>query len=648
MLRLTRTAGAVAGLAIVATALPAPAYNRPGPTTLIVRSDLTGKAPKTGSSEFQRISDDGRYVAYDSTSSDIVAGDTNVVSDVFEWDRVTGKTTRVSVASNGLQGVPAKVDASHPLPQGSMMGDVSADGRYVVFSSDDTNLVVGDTNLAVDVFVHDRVTKTTRRASVSSSGAQADGGTLNAATISGNGRYVAFLSAATNLVPGDTNNLVDAFVHDMVTGRTTRVSDNATGASSAVAISADGRYAAWSTAGTTDTPAQAWVRDLRNGSERRADIAAPGISPPAQTPLLGGAAVAQDGISADGRYVLFSSSDTYVPAKTTRAYVSNTPAIEFYRHDFATGRTERVTVTSAGEQRDGGVYTTAHMSPDGRFVAFDSRGDFTSLTGAGPCTDVSGLTCPNRHAYLRDMQLGSTELVGWTYAGKPAATGFAEGAMWASVSASGRYVAFLTNSESMYPGQPARGQPGDSWWTYLRDRGPVIGVSGLAATGALTVAGDSTFGRSGIVGRVDARDDVSPALTALGANISAGSVVYRPATADLYLRIQLEQMPTYDAVAPGLVYACHLTVNGIRYDVRATKSALGPSFELLRAGAAGWARVARLRGGYGTTGAEVVAALPLRLIGAASGARISDVGVAAALGTTTDGALSSVVDRLDL
>ena len=164
VITLSRAAGAAACLALGVANLPASAaYVRPGPTVLVVHSSLTGKVPTTGSSGFERVSADGRYVAYASNSTDIVAGDTNLVSDVFEWDRVTGKTVRVSVASGGAQGIPAKVDANHPLPQGSLMGDVSADGRYVVFSSDDTNLVIGDTNLAADVFVHDRVTGSTRR-----------------------------------------------------------------------------------------------------------------------------------------------------------------------------------------------------------------------------------------------------------------------------------------------------------------------------------------------------------------------------------------------------------------------------------------------------------------------------------------------------
>jgi len=375
-----------------------------------------------------------------------------------------------------------------------------------------------------------------------------------------------------------------------------------------------------------------WVRDLNTGRERRADIPAPGIAPPAQTPLLGGAFATQDGISTDGRYVLFESSDAYVPTKTTRAFVSNTPAVEFYRHDFGTGRTERVSLTSAGEERDGGLLTTAQMSPDGRFVAFDTRAALASDQPA-PCTDAFGLSCPNRHVFVRDMQQGATEMAVWTDDGRPGADGFAEGAQWASISADGRYVAFATDSESMYPGQPARGQPGDAWWTYLRDRGVPSGVDSL------------TVGRSasGVSTRTDAGNDVEPSLAALGADITGASLVQR--RSDLYVRIELSQTPAYDVALPGLVYACDVTVDGVRYEVRVGKVGGAPSFALFRSAGGGWQRVATLHGGYGTAGAEVDAAVPLRLIGWQHGARIGDINARTGFGAPDTG-IDVAIDRL--
>jgi hypothetical protein len=150
-------------------------------------------------------------------------------------------TTRVSVSSAGKQG--------NRESQVGSARSMSADGRYVTFISYATNLVSGDTNNAPDVFVRDRLTGETTRASVNSSGTEGNYFSVGS-TISGDGRYVAFGSAATNLVPGDTNDIDDVFVHDNVLGETTRVSVDSSGnqandGSGGASISADGRYVAF-------------------------------------------------------------------------------------------------------------------------------------------------------------------------------------------------------------------------------------------------------------------------------------------------------------------------------------------------------------------------------------------------------------------
>ena len=141
------------------------------------------------------ISADGSYVAFASFASNLVSGDTNDTSDIFVRDRLTGQTTRVSVDSSGMQGNGWSYDPS-----------ISADGRYVAFNSEATNLVAGDTNDRRDVFVYDRVTGQTTRVSVSSGGTQGNGDYGSyLPSISADGRYVAFDSDANNLVSGDTN-----------------------------------------------------------------------------------------------------------------------------------------------------------------------------------------------------------------------------------------------------------------------------------------------------------------------------------------------------------------------------------------------------------------------------------------------------------
>src|SRR5438445_496038 len=189
------------------------------------------------------LSADGRFVAFDSAATDLVAGDTNGVSDVFVHDRQTGTTERVSVASDGTQGNDA-----------SFYSALSADGRFVAFDSDATNLVAGDTNGTTDVFVHDRQTGTTERVSVASGGGTQgngkSGGFFAFPALSADGRFVAFQSDAPNLVAGDTNGTTDVFVHDRQTGTTERVSvasggSQGNGCSAGPVLSADGRFVAF-------------------------------------------------------------------------------------------------------------------------------------------------------------------------------------------------------------------------------------------------------------------------------------------------------------------------------------------------------------------------------------------------------------------
>ncbi|NIS65842.1 MAG: hypothetical protein GTO05_11935, partial [Gemmatimonadales bacterium] len=191
-----------------------------------------------GESMAPALSADGRFVAFHSEATNLVVGDTNGAMDVFRYDRDTGDTIRVSVATAGAEGNAGSYDPA-----------ISADGRYVAFDSDATNLVADDTNGAADVFVHDCTTGETSRVSVTTMGAQGNYGSYYPA-ISSDGRYVAFESDATNLVAGDLNFWTDVFVHDRETGETTRVSVTSGGVegddgSYWPAISGDGRYVAF-------------------------------------------------------------------------------------------------------------------------------------------------------------------------------------------------------------------------------------------------------------------------------------------------------------------------------------------------------------------------------------------------------------------
>jgi Tol biopolymer transport system component len=171
-------------------------------STTRVSVDSAGRQAN-GPSSVAAISADGRFVAFESDATNLVAGDTNGLTDIFVHDLVARTTTRVSVDSLGRQ-------ANGP----SFNPSISSDGRFVAFESNATNLVPADSLLKRDVFVRDLVLGSTVRASVDSADRQALGASGGAA-ISGDGRSVAFESDANNLVPGDTNLTRDVFVHDL-------------------------------------------------------------------------------------------------------------------------------------------------------------------------------------------------------------------------------------------------------------------------------------------------------------------------------------------------------------------------------------------------------------------------------------------------
>jgi len=193
------------------------------------------------------ISANGRLVAFRSLASNLVPDDRNGVGDIFVHDRKTGLTARVSLDSAGGQG-----NASSDGPS------ISANGRFVAYSSSASNLAPGDDNGTRDIFVHDRKTGLTRRVSVNSAGDQGNANSDNQ-SISANGRFVAFGSAATNLAPGDDNEQFDIFMHDSKTGLTTRVSEDSLGVGGNdqawnASMSAKGRFVAFESNSTNLVP----------------------------------------------------------------------------------------------------------------------------------------------------------------------------------------------------------------------------------------------------------------------------------------------------------------------------------------------------------------------------------------------------------
>jgi Tol biopolymer transport system component len=317
-------------------------------------------AQSNGWNAYPAISADGAWLAFASDGNNLVAGDTNGARDVFLIEIATGQLARVSVGSSGEQ-------ANAESATGAASIAVSADGRYVAFNSLADNLVRGDTNQRLDVFVHDRVTGQTTRVSVRSSGEQAtDSSGFGGMAISGDGRIVAFCSTANDLAPGDTNVVSDVFVHDRVTSVTTRVSVSSAGIegdaySIAPALSYDGRVVAFLSAASTLVPLDTngrldvFVHDRLNGVTLRASEG-PGDVQWAFDSLF-------PSLSADGRYVAFETRNAQSPSPFQILVI-----------DLAT---DQIVLASHAPEpppfhSGNGDSTAASLSGDGSIVAFRS------------------------------------------------------------------------------------------------------------------------------------------------------------------------------------------------------------------------------------------------------------------------------------
>jgi Tol biopolymer transport system component len=268
-----------------------------------VSVDAAGQ-PALGDSRLASVSADGRHVAFVSRAANLAAGDDNGENDIFVRDRNHHRTARIS---NGLGGAAA--DGA------STQASISRDGQIVAFRSSATNLVPGDTNYGDDIFVY--VRKTGRITRIAGPAAQPNGDSLEPA-LAGDGRFVAFVSYADNLVPHDDNQREDVFVYDRRSGRIARASESAQGAagngsSGQPTITPDGRFVAFLSDadnlvdGDTNRRKDIFVKDMRTRRILRVSMAADGSQ--------GDGDCFQPSISADGVTVAFrSNAGNLVPA----------------------------------------------------------------------------------------------------------------------------------------------------------------------------------------------------------------------------------------------------------------------------------------------------------------------------------------------
>jgi len=353
--------------------------------------------------------------------------------------------------TDAVYGLPVKISAAPEGAPGtgdSRSASVSGDGRYVAYASASSNLVAGDTNGMQDIFLHDRLGGTTKRISLGAGGVQADGDSY-APTVSVDGAYVLFTSKATNLTEGDANLNEDLFLYDDKLGTVQRIAEYVpgsefAGAGSSYQISADGRYVAYAgKTGSTGT-CEIWLLDRRPNPENGKISPAKLIT---RQKYIYETFRARLSISADGRFVAFDSRSTDI---TPDDVVSNssTKHREVYLYDAAK---DEMTKVSRGPDGKGGNNYSYYpiISADGRYVAYLSMA--TNIVPAD--------TKNTQDLYVYDRLNGTTELASVDSGGiQPGVDVYDP-----SISADGRYVSFHTDGAY---------DPGDSGRTdvYIRDR----------------------------------------------------------------------------------------------------------------------------------------------------------------------------------
>jgi Tol biopolymer transport system component len=371
---------------------------------------------------YPSISGSGRFVVFETNSGNLVPGDTNTETDVFVRDRKTGKTERVSLRSNGRQ-----------ANSWSGYASISANGRFVSFTSDASNLVKGDTNGVQDIFVHDRRTDRTTRISVDSRAREGNDDS-SSSDISATGRFVLFTSTATDLVRNDTNGFEDLFVHDRVTGTTRLVSVRSNGnqANATVgfidpgSISANGRYITFASKASNlvkdddNAVADVFVRDRVARTTIRVSVSSAGDE--------GNGSSRDPSISGDGKFVAFASDATNLVGSDGNGEQ------DIFVHNLKRGTTRRISVSSADEEADS-YSSYSSISADGRYVAFDSFAENLIANDTNDATDV----------FVRDRKRRRTVRVSLTNAG-------AEGdksSNYPFLSANGKFVAFQSDATNL-------------------------------------------------------------------------------------------------------------------------------------------------------------------------------------------------------
>ena len=394
-------------------------------------SNASGGVIGNGNSYYPRISKDGRYVVFMSAASNLVNNDTNGKVDVFLYDRNTQQIELISVATDGTQG---NNDSAYP--------SINADGRYVLFASNASNLALGDTNGSADCYLRDRLTGQTTRVSVSSSGQEGNGHSCYTnemviranADISDDGRYIVFTSTSSNFADDDLNGYEDVFLRDLTAGTTTRVSVTSAGGSGNnishyPAISGDGKYAVFESIANNLTPddtnasSDIFVREILTGMTTLVSKTPGGSS--------GNGDSRRPAINSDGRYIAFGSYASDLVSGDANS------AEDVFVWNRTSGSSQLVSRASDGTQgNDSSGFP--HISGDGRYVVY--RSDASNLVPS----DTNNFF----DIFVSDVILGQTSRLSVKGSGAQSNAD----AYFPYTDGDGSHVAWYSADTALYPG----------------------------------------------------------------------------------------------------------------------------------------------------------------------------------------------------
>ncbi|HEV7862787.1 MAG TPA: hypothetical protein VGR20_08810 [Acidimicrobiia bacterium] len=415
---------------------------------------VNGGEPATGAADLPSVSADGVLVAFESAADNLVDDDVNGAPDVFVaqlGDAGNGyeerRMIRVSVYATGDARRPADSFAT----TAGAPAAVSSDGNLVAFASDSTNLVPGDTNSANDIFVRNRHNGTTERVSVTNSGAQADGASITPA-MSADGRFVVFASDATNLVAGDTNGAVDVFVRDRLRNETRRLSEKpgvgqSPLASQHPAISPNGKFAAFDSTGEFgDLPQSGSGRSnvFRFHLDSGAIDTVSSMAATADSPRRAGFKASWQPSVADDGSVAFLSDQYAMTASNADDPVGAIPNFT----DVYVGRPDGTVIKASMNSDPGpqpipavGDSYDPRISADGNHVAF-------VVGGKSNMPKTSSDQNFDTDVYVRDLAANTTTLVNVPADGSPS-TGDNR---WPAISGDGSVVAFTSDAANLVAG----------------------------------------------------------------------------------------------------------------------------------------------------------------------------------------------------